>query len=580
MACRKKIKIGLRNKFVSLFVLILLIPVISICTCGLLIGNIKQNVEQSSMDELQNIDDVVCERVRDIRHSIDLIKVSDEVQEALVSEGETITQFESVMEKYVGNTNEIESVIFVTENGKILTYTSKPMNIDYIKLQVLYNIRDENQHTLTWFAGKEKNAEIGFDEDIVVVGTVCKCGIDTNTYKQTAKMYVCVAKEVFSDVLNNASDGEKLFVLDKDGILLSADAKRFWTDKIESSVSLMDRLYQSDKGIVQQDDDSGKFVLSHYTSYTGEFKYVKKCDLHVFYKGVYKIIYILSLITALISSIILLIYILLGKTIIAPLRNLAGEMENFDNEALYHEMPVTSNDEIGNVIRGFNKMRERICRIISEAKIEEREKKDIEFEALHHQINPHFIYNTLGAIRITAMQNHDNDIADALLLLNKILKSVFSKANKYSTCKEEVEMLQDYVKLLELRFTNKIHIDANVPEEVASVMVPTMLLQPIVENSIFHGLSKKMSEVNFVARILINFEMQGDDLLIEVFDNGEGMSHKTIENILFGDSKDGRGIGLSNVDKRIKLLYGSEYGISIDSELNVYTNVSIKLKKI
>ena len=89
-----------------------------------------------------------------------------------------------------------------------------------------------------------------------------------------------------------------------------------------------------------------------------------------------------------------------------------------------------------------------------------------------------------------------------------------------------------------------------------------------------------MNKPDFVARILINFEIQGEDLLIEVFDNGEGMTQKAIENIFSENNNDAHGIGLSNVDKRIKLLYGPEYGISIDSKSDVFSNVTVKLKKI
>ena len=412
-----------------------MIPVITICTCGMLINIIKENKQQRSIEALEHIDNVVNERVSDIRQTIDVIRAEKEIQAALSSGTKETHQFESVLKKYVDNTHEIESVIFITENGGVLTYTSKPMNIDYIKLQVLYNIRDENQNTLSWFAGKEKNAEIGFDDNIVVVGTVCKYGIDNNSDKRKSKMYVCLAKDVFNEALNNGSESEELFVLDKKGILLSANSRKVWTDEIETSVLLMNRLYEKSSGVIRNKDGSSDYVLSHYTSDNGEFKYVKKCDTHIFYMGVYKILYVLILLTGLISIIIFLINTFLGKTIIAPLKKLEEEMKNFDNEALHHEMPVPGDDEIGNVVKGFNKMRERILSMISEAKKEEREKKDIEFEALHYQINPHFIYNTLGAIRITAMQNHDNDVADSLLLFNKILKAVFSNANKYSTCK-------------------------------------------------------------------------------------------------------------------------------------------------
>lgn len=569
---------SLRNKFLLLFILLLLIPAVAIGSCSMSVAAMKKSLEQSSLVVLQSVDDIVYEKIKNIQRFVDVVSSGSEMQAVLSSEGAEQERFEEIMTKNIEDIDGIKGVVFITESAKVFTYNLNTMNIDYIKLQILYNVADNSPRALNWFADKERNAEIGLSDDAVVMGTTCGYGVDNSVNKRTARVYLCIEQDVFGDVLNTAPNDGELIILDKNGSLLNENRKSTWTKSVAGSIRLMAKLYETDSGIVTI-EQKPKLVLSHYTSELSGFKYVKIYDYDAFYGDVHQILYTTIFITLTAMLVVGLIYFLLVKKITDPLREVAAEMNKFDDATLSKELVAKSNDEVGGIVRGFNKMRSRVCTMLEEVKKEEREKKNIELDMLRYQINPHFLYNTLGAIRIIAIKQHNDDVADSLLLLNKILKSVFSNANKYLTYKEEAEQLKDYVNLLQLRFNNQINFSANVPENMANVMVPAMLLQPIVENSIFHGLGEKLGDADFEARILVNAEIKGDDLQIEVFDNGVGMTEEAIAAALTGMPEKSRGIGLRNVDERIKLLYGSEYGLSIRSELNVYTSVCIKIKK-
>lgn len=577
MKHRQKLRVSLQNKFLLLFILILFIPLASIASCGMAVGVMKRNIERTSLTSLQSLDGMVYEKTKNIQHIVDMMNTNSEIQAALAAEEQNSTAFAEAMQHNVGSVAGLKGLVCIDGLGQMLTYNLETANIDYIKMQVLYNVQTDKYNTLTWFAGTEKNAEIGFSDDVMVVGAVCHYSVDYSVNKQAAKVYICIDKGLFDDVLKDRTDNGALFILDKNGILLNGDPKNTWLDNVESSIKTMGTIYSASSGIVKPDDS--ELILAHYTSDYNDFKLVKIYEADLFYRDAYYILYAVIFFTVLVFVVVGAVYFVIVRRMTRQLKTLAATMNNFDDATLSRELTAEGNDEISSAMRGFNKMRSRIYAMLEEAKQKEREKKNMEFDVLRYQINPHFLYNTLGAIRVIAMKQHNDDIATALLLLNKTLKSVFSNVNQYVTFKEEIEQLQDYVYLLQLRYNNDINFSANIPEDMANMLLPAMLLQPIVENSVFHGLGEKLSEPHFDARILISAEVIGDDLLIEVFDNGSGMTRQKVAAVLSGEQKESRGIGLHNVDERIKLLYGAEYGVSIRSEPEVYTSVSIKLKK-
>ena len=214
---------------------------------------------------------------------------------------------------------------------------------------------------------------------------------------------------------------------------------------------------------------------------------------------------------------------------------------------------------------------------------EEKKKRNAEIRALQYKINPHFLYNTLASIRFLALKQNSNEVSDIILLLGKLLKNTISKDSFLIPVCEEIQNIKDYLSIEQLCYDNRIKIGYNIDDSVLSYKLPLMLLEPIVENAIMHGLNERINN-NQAPEILISAFEQNDYICFEVRDNGIGMTKEQIDNILYdqADESKYRGvhIGIKNTYNRIISHFGNRYGITITSEPGSYTIVKLKLPKI
>ena len=214
----------------------------------------------------------------------------------------------------------------------------------------------------------------------------------------------------------------------------------------------------------------------------------------------------------------------------------------------------------------------------------QNEQQKMEFQMLASQINPHFLYNTLEMIRMKAITADDVETAGAIKLLGKSMRYVLDNTGtRYTTIAKEMAHIETYLQIQRLRFGDRVNYTINNKESVFldRAMILPLLLQPIVENAIVHGLE----EVESGGMITVDIEREGEsDLLITITDNGCGMDEDTLknmrDNLEHGTIKERYGIGLYNIHQRTKLCYGEDYGLTIDSRLGVGTRVVTRIKLI
>ena len=244
---------------------------------------------------------------------------------------------------------------------------------------------------------------------------------------------------------------------------------------------------------------------------------------------------------------------------------------------------IDGNDEISALYRDLNTMIDSIQRLVSTVYEEQVQKerlysrqKDVEFKMLASQINPHFLYNTLETIRMKARCNGQAEIEELVKMLAKIMRRNIQVGDKLVTLKSELELVEYYLKIQQYRYGERIRYSIDVRCDIEYLKIMPLLIQPVVENAVVHGLETKEGEGEI--RIIVE---RTDRLKIYVIDNGNGMSEeklKEIEKSLNDFSKlDRDHIGLMNVNQRIKLLYGDEYGIYITSKVNEGTTVMIEI---
>lgn len=239
-------------------------------------------------------------------------------------------------------------------------------------------------------------------------------------------------------------------------------------------------------------------------------------------------------------------------------------------------------DEMGELGTQINKMMERIRQLMEDNLRRELLAKDSEIRALQNQINAHFIYNVLESIKMMAEIEEKYEISDAITALGRLLRYSMKWVSGNVTVREEIEYIRNYLALINLRFDYEIFLSLNVSEEVMMQEIPKMSLQPIVENAIYHGIEQLAEDTT----IYIKGSISGTDCAIEITDAGKGMTEEEVRKLygritgeISAGGGSGNGIGLKNVQDRIHMNFGEEYGIEIASRLGCYTKVIVRIPK-
>lgn len=237
-------------------------------------------------------------------------------------------------------------------------------------------------------------------------------------------------------------------------------------------------------------------------------------------------------------------------------------------------------DEMGELGTQINKMLDHIEQLMKENIDREILAKNSQIRALQNQINAHFIYNVLESIKMMAEIDEEYAISDAVTSLGSLLRYSMKWTSNNVLVEEEIEYIRNYLALINLRFDYEIYLSLNIPDEVFRQEIPKMSLQPIVENAIYHGIEELAEDTN----IYIKGIVQGEDCVIEITDAGKGMSEEELEKLrkkIAGEIETsggtGNGIGLKNVQDRIRMSFGEKYGIGVDSKLGCYTKVTMRV---
>lgn len=272
------------------------------------------------------------------------------------------------------------------------------------------------------------------------------------------------------------------------------------------------------------------------------------------------------------------IYFLLSRTVTRPVRRLVASMQKFEKQAETFEYKADMSNvaEFQTLSTSFEHMVLMIQSLVEKVHNEEIVLRKTELKALQAQINPHFLYNTLDSIQWMCEQDNSKDAVKMVGALAKLFRISISHGNEFIAISDELKHAESYLIIQSYRYKNQFTYSFDVDKSVLDCMCNKITIQPFIENAIYHGLDRMVDE----GEIKIIVERRGKDIAVIVKDNGLGMTEEQCKAVLQKGRSDSKGIGVKNVDDRLKIYFGEEYGITIDSELDVGTTVTIKIPKI
>ncbi|MCL2045550.1 MAG: sensor histidine kinase [Oscillospiraceae bacterium] len=382
--------------------------------------------------------------------------------------------------------------------------------------------------------------------------------------------------EIFPDLFHNRGSGFHAFVTESSWFSQPSD-ESFWNTNITNILSTIDNAFSGDSTIDAKIAGRTAIISSiNIKQLNGRYIIVMfKDEITSEISARQNAFILVSILTLLFLAYIVN---LLVKAMLRRFYIVVETIHNVRSGALDVEVPHIGNDEIGLLGNQVNQMLDRIRILMDENVKRELHAKNSEIRALHSQINAHFIYNVLETIKMMAEVDEQYEISDALTSLGKLLRYSMRWTSENVTLEEEIEHLQSYLLLMNLRYDYEITVNINIPSHLYGEKIPKLTLQPIAENAVTHGIE----EIAQDALIELSATEFHDYYTITITDYGKGMTPEElsiIEKRLSGEIGDEStdGIGIKNVNERIDMAFGSDYGLSIASESGKGTSVTIRL---
>ncbi|QGQ98361.1 sensor histidine kinase [Paenibacillus psychroresistens] len=402
---------------------------------------------------------------------------------------------------------------------------------------------------------------------------------DINTNISVGTVVVDGGLEVIENVvqeMNDVTKGKTLIVDPHNNVIYDSDKKLIARniDGYEDLSKVVDK-----KGSFNTILDGEHYICNYIVSAKTGWKMLVYVPVYYLYKDAVLTRNVTLTATAGIIIFALFFSIVLSFTMTKPLRKLTKLMKQVRGGNLDVSFLVKFRDEVGVLGNEFNLMLRRIKELINEIYTISYRRKEAELEALQSQINPHFIYNTLETIRMRAEINDDDEVAEMTFTLGKLLRYSINLSREIVTLQDELNHLEHYVQLLRCRFSNRFELHYEIPEDLLSYQVMKLTFQPIVENAILHGVEgmEAIVQISFVARV------EKNQIIFVIRDEGVGIDERRLQQLrdsLRGEASVGgakSGVGLRNINQRIKLHYGEIYGIEIDSRPGLGTEVRLCL---
>lgn len=391
-----------------------------------------------------------------------------------------------------------------------------------------------------------------YRKDIVM--SITKRINDVEKGDKLGYVIIDVYDDYFNNIFKNATlyKGSNIYVLNKKGTVITDLNYKNRTGFSFDKDYIKEVLDKEDSSFYCTMDGKKSIAYVHTLENT-KLKLVETIPLSSINSDKNLIINTFLLVLLLTGIAVTVVSYFLSKSISKPVNKLSQLMHKVENGDLNVNFDIEGHDEIEALGRSFNKMVRELERLIDEVYVKQYLLKEAEFKALKAQVNPHFLYNTLESIKWMAKLKDDEGVVSMVTSLGKFLRYSISSKGDMVTVGEDLEQTLNYLNIQKTRYKDKFQVTVEVPEELKGKRILKLLLQPLVENAIVHGLEQKRGK----GQLIIKGYVIENLLCFDIKDDGVGLGQS---------SSKGEGVGIENVDNRIKLHYGDSFGVELRAE--------------
>ncbi|WP_132312246.1 sensor histidine kinase [Paenibacillus sp. BK033] len=443
-------------------------------------------------------------------------------------------------------------------------YEGKKIGIHSVESEPWYNDVLAANGNIVWVTNPSSKLKSTVDDDYYV--SAIRELKDFESGEMLGLVFISVGESfLYDQYRDRLQRDEQALLVDQDGIILSAPDKnqigRSFHDYVQGNTSL-----SADSGNFTA-RLSGQDMLMTYNSVgkTG-WKIISYTPIQSLYADITKLERLTLVILILIVAVSIIVSYFIARRLSVPIQRLARSMKIVEMGDLSERSAIDRRDEIGELARKFNSMVARIERLRDRVRVEEEMKRKTEIRALQSQINTHFLYNTLASIRSMLMIDKPEKVDSVIVALVKLLKRTLSEEGEYIPVAEEVDNLSNYVKIQQARQADHLRVLFNIDEQIVHEKMLKFLLQPIVENAIFHGIEPKLEPGTILIR---GYRSEDGAIIFQIQDDGVGFKNRAfgekdadVTETVLGESS---GKGLRNIRDRLLLHYGKDAGMRIIS---------------
>jgi two-component system, sensor histidine kinase YesM len=557
----------------SLLILVI-ISIVGFVSYDKFSNTLQQNAEDYNIQLTEQVKENIDYYIRYMGNISSIIQSNPSFQKYLVldQKQDDADKLAELFKSFVNTRNDIVSIFFFGYNGQVLKNDPTTKIKDYIRIE-----------DLDWYqaAKQAKGKAVVSSSHVQTIVPDPRWVVSLSKELKSARskqgkgvLLIDLNYKIINEICKKVNLGSKgyIFIIDKEGNIVYHPQQQLIYSGLKKEM-IPQVLNAQGKSFVMDDQGERKLYTISTSELTG-WKVVSVTNVNEMImdgKETKKFFLMMIFISILFA---LLIAVIISNRISRPIKLLELSMKQVETGHFDTEVDVRCSHEVGRLSKSFNVMTRKIKELMEQVIEEQKALRKSEIKALQSQINPHFLYNTLDSIIWMAESNRNEEVIDMTSSLAKLFRISLNKGEEMTSISGEVEHVRNYLVIQKMRYKNKLDFIIDVDSSILSYKTIKLILQPLVENAIYHGIKNKSGKG--IIQIL-GKEVDGK-VLFQVVDNGVGMDAEQMKHIYSDEHRKnskGNGVGVKNVNERLQIYYGQEYGLSFESEVDLGTTVSV-----